>query len=91
MLQIIWNREAENDLAEIVEYLGNRNPGAAFDLVREIKKRIARLPRTPYLYRVGRVAGTRELVVHQNYIVVYQVTSHSIKILSVLHARKQFL
>jgi addiction module RelE/StbE family toxin len=91
MLQIIWNREAENDLAEIVEYLGNRNPRATFDLVREIKKRIARLPRNPYLYRVGRVAETRELVVHQNYIVVYQVTSDSIKMLSVLHARKQFL
>lgn len=41
----------------------------------------------PYLYRTGRIAGTREIVVHPNYIVVYRVTDH-LEVLNVLHSRK---
>jgi addiction module RelE/StbE family toxin len=44
----------------------------------------------PYLFRLGRVAGTREHVVHPNYIVVYQVGNEVIDILRVLHSRQQY-
>ncbi|SCC95931.1 protein of unknown function [Thiomonas sp. X19] len=37
----------------------------------------------PYLYRAGRIPGTRELVAHPNYIVVYQVTER-LEVLNVL-------
>ena len=42
-----------------------------------------------YLYRHGRVSGTREMVVHPNYIVVYRVT-HVVEILNVLHSRQEY-
>lgn len=44
----------------------------------------------PYLFRLGRVPGTREQVVHPNYIVVYQVGSDVIDILRILHSRQQY-
>lgn len=44
----------------------------------------------PYLFRPGRVPGTREYVVHPNYIVVYQVGDEMIDILRVLHSRRQY-
>ena len=44
----------------------------------------------PYLFRPGRVAGTREQVVHPNYIVVYQVGNDVIDILRVLHSRQEY-
>jgi plasmid stabilization system protein ParE len=44
----------------------------------------------PYLFRLGRVAGTREHVVHPNYIVAYQVGINVIDILRVLHSRQQY-
>ncbi len=48
------------------------------------------LPDHPYLYREGRVQGTREAVVHPNYIMVYRVGADLIDILAVLHARQQY-
>ena len=44
----------------------------------------------PYLFRLARVTGTREHVVHPNYIVVYQVGNDAIDILRVLHSRQQY-
>ena len=48
-----------------------------------------RIIENPYLYRPGRIAGTREAVVHPNYILVYRVTG-TIEILAVLHARQRY-
>jgi toxin ParE1/3/4 len=47
-------------------------------------------PDHPFLYRPGRVAGTREAVVHPNYILVYRVTAEAVEIVSVVHARQQY-
>ena len=48
-----------------------------------------RLPDHPYVHRLGRVAGTREAIVHPNYILVYRVDI-DIEVLAVLHARQQY-
>ena len=42
------------------------------------------LPANPYAGRPGRVEGTRELVVHESYIVAYEVTD-AVYILTVRH------
>lgn len=44
----------------------------------------------PYLYRSGRIPGTREIVAHPNYIVVYRVAATAIEIVAVLHSRQQY-
>lgn len=35
--------------------------------------------------REGRVLGTREFVVHANYVIVYDVRGNSIRVLRILH------
>jgi toxin ParE1/3/4 len=63
MLPIQWRAEAQADLAAILDYVAERNPQSALNLYEDIE-RVFRNFRTPYLYRLGRVSGTRELVAH---------------------------
>lgn len=90
MLPILWRAEAQADLTAILEYIAERNPQSALDLYDDIERVISQLPQRPYLYRLRRVAGTRELVAHPNYIVVYRVSATSIEIVFILHSRQQY-
>lgn len=49
-----------------------------------------RLPEHPFLYRIGRVEGTREAVVHPNYLVIYRVGVEEVEIINIVHARQQY-
>ena len=90
MQTIRWSDEAATDLVEIIDYIEQRNAVAAQSLHAAIVQSAENLPQMPYLFRPGRVAGTREHVVHPNYIVVYQVGADVIDILRVLHSRQQY-
>jgi addiction module RelE/StbE family toxin len=74
----------------IIDYIEQRNATAAQNLYATIVQSVESLPLMPYLFRPGRVAGTREQVVHPNYIVVYQVGNDVIDILRVLHSRQEY-
>ena len=90
MQTIRWTEEAATDLVEILDYIEQRNANAAQNLQAAIVQSAENLPLMPYLFRPGRVPGTRELVVHPNYIVVFQVGSDMIDILRILHSRQQY-
>ena len=84
-----WRPLARAQLSEILEYISDRNLVAASELYKNIEAAISALPQHPYLYRFGRGPGTREIVVHPNYLVVYRVTNR-IEIVTVLHARQEY-
>jgi len=90
MLPVSWSAEALTDLKQILGYIAERNPVAADRLLAIAAETAERLSEDPYLYRPGRVAGTREAVAHPNYIIVYRVGSSVIDILGVLHARQAY-
>ena len=90
MQTVRWSDEATTDLVEIIDYIEQRNAAAAQSLLTAIMLSAQSLPLMPYLFRLGRVTGTREHVVHPNYIVVYQVGDDVIDILRVLHSRQQY-
>ena len=90
MLPIRWQAEAEADLATILAYITQRNQQAAADLYNKVDQAVLKLPQHPHLYRLGRVAGTREMVVQSNYVVVYRVGATEIEILSIVHMRQQY-
>ena len=72
MQTVRWSEEATTDLVEIIDYIEQRNATAAKSLYAAIVQSAENLLLMPYLFRPGRVAGTREHIVHPNYIVVYQ-------------------
>ena len=90
MLPIQWKVEAQEDLTAILTYIAQHNQPAALQLYDDIDHAISRLPHHPHLYRPGRVLGTRELVAHPNYVVVYRVAATAIEILAVLHTRQLY-
>lgn len=90
MLPVNWSAEALSDLEQILGYIADRNPTAADRLLAIATYTAERLSEHPYLYRPGRVAGTREAVIHPNYIIVYRVGPSVVDILSVLHARQAY-
>lgn len=90
MLPVRWRDEAKADLLEIMAFIAARNEQAALDLHERIERSLEHLPEHPYLYKPSlRLAGTREIVVHPNYIVFYEVTD-VIEILALVHARENF-
>lgn len=89
-MRVRWRPLAEADYDEIINYIAQDNPLAAIELGDAIERRVAELVEHPKLYRVGRVRGTREMVVHPNYIVVYRIARSEIEILRVLHSARQW-
>ena len=85
-----WRDAARSDLLSIIDYIADDNPDAAQQLKDDIDKKVSGLPNHPKLYRRGRVAGTREMVVRGNYIVVDAENPNAVAILRVLHAARQW-
>ena len=90
MLPVVWRAAARSDLTQIIRFVANQNPIAARRLRLVIEAAVLPAAEHPYLYRTGRVPGTREIVAHPNYIVVYRVTAERIEVVRVLHARQEY-
>lgn len=90
MRRLEWKVQAENDLFDILDYIGLDSPDSALELVGKIREKAEGLRTRPALYRAGRLRGTREMIVHRNYIVFYRVSDDAVTILRVKHARQQW-
>ncbi len=90
MLPIKWRPQARKSLKKIVLYIAERNLPAALAMRRRIEDAVLPLSEHPYLFRLGRVPGTREVVAHPNYIVIYRVQIDCIEVVDVVHSRQQF-
>jgi len=91
VLPIDWLASGDADLMEILDYIGARNEIAANRLHERIEHSLDRVAEHPYLYKASeRLAGLREIVVHPNYAVLYQVTATSIEVVAVIHTRREF-
>ncbi|BDT66868.1 hypothetical protein os1_10330 [Comamonadaceae bacterium OS-1] len=89
-MKLVWTRPAHQDRKAIREYIAADNPIAAIDLDTLFSQKAAYLIDHPGLGRPGRVPGTRELVVHRNYILIYDVVDVQVRVLRVLHAARMW-
>ena len=89
-MKLVWSKLSSQDRNEIRTYIASDNPAAALALDELIAEKAARLLDHPGLGRKGRIDGTRELVIHQNYILVYDKVGSAVRILRVLHAARQW-
>ena len=90
-MRVRWLRTALANLEAEAEYIAEDDPVAAGRVVQRILRAVDLLTKNPALGRVGRVAGTRELVVADTpYIIPYRVRGEAVEILRVFHAARKW-
>jgi toxin ParE1/3/4 len=90
MLPVLWSTKAQSDLERLVGYVASDSAGAAEALRTRIEAAIEPASQFPYMFRAGRLSGTREVVAHPNYIIVYRVLATHIQVDAIVHARQQY-
>ncbi|MCR5563258.1 MAG: type II toxin-antitoxin system RelE/ParE family toxin [Desulfovibrio sp.] len=89
-MQIHWTHKARQDRLEILQYIAENNLDAAERMDQRFKDATDSLLSFPYKGRIGRVNGTFELVIHQNYILVYVVNGKEISISALIHTARKY-
>lgn len=86
---VLWRPMALADREHIVDYIAQHDPAAALRFDELIEQKVRKLLAQPTLYRTGRKPGTREMVVHPNYLVIYRIHKGNVEILRVKHAARK--
>jgi toxin ParE1/3/4 len=90
-VRLRWTRPASRDLEAIGNYIAQDNPAAAAKIITRILDRTDQLTTLPRIGRIGRVAGTRELVVPQTpFLVAYRLLGEQIEVLAVIHGARRW-
>lgn len=86
----LWKPAAIADRKRITAHIAQDNPRAAMEMGDLLMEKAALLESHPMLGRVGRIKGTRERMVHPNYILIYRVDAGVAEVLRVKHAAQQW-
>ena len=84
-MAVKWLRVALENMATIANYITQDSPARATTFVQELREKTNVLADFPAVGRAGRVAGTRELVAHKNYLAIYRVKGTNVEIIRVRH------
>lgn len=90
-MQVRWLRKALRNLEQAHAYIAKDNPEAAIRTVLKIQVAVDQLGQFPLMGRIGRVEGTRELVIaNTSYFVIYGLKDNTVEILRVLHTSMRY-
>jgi len=90
-MRLKWSRSALVDLQAIFEHIALDNPQAAHALAAGFRQTDEHLTAHPFIGRRGELEGTRELMLHRNYLLTYRVSSEAVEILQIWHvAQKRY-
>ena len=81
---------SRHDRRAIFDYIETRDVRAALELDKLFSRKANKLTAVPQLGKPGRVPGTRELVAHKRYVLVYEVAGDQIQVLRVLHTARKW-
>jgi len=87
-MKVLWTLSAEQDRADIVDFIANDNPLAAIRMDELFSAAVGRLAEHPLLGRSGQIPGTRELIPHESYRLVYEVRADTVWILTLVHTAR---
>lgn len=90
-MEIRFTRNAYADVDAIYDYIAADNPAMAQKVLNKIENMIDYLADHPQLGRIGKVIGTRELIVPDTpYIIAYKIDQQVIDILAIIHSKTRW-
>jgi len=90
-MHVSWTPRARAEREAAIDYIAQDNPIAALDQLDEIERQTNLLTTQPKMGRIGRVKGTRELVINRTpFIAVYRIEGNRIEILRFLHGAQKW-
>jgi len=91
MSRVRWTIRALRRLDQIGAFIEQDNPYAAARVVARIVSAADNLAGQPAMGRVGRIRGTRELVLTDiPYLIPYRAVGREIEIITVMHASQKW-
>ena len=85
---VVWTPEATQDRADIWDYIAADSFGAAVRMDGLFSDAVTRLAAHPQMGKAGRIAGTRELIAHESYRLVYEIDGETIWVLALVHTAR---
>lgn len=89
-MKIVWSAPALADRIAIFDYLEQRSPRAAVQLDERFVEAAKRLRDNPEIGRRGRIKGTRELLAHRRYLLIYEIVGSDVGIIAIVHTARQW-
>ena len=89
-MKVLWTTEAQQDRAAIWAYIAADNLRAAARIDALFSNAAARLSDYPKLGQPGKIAGTRELIPHEHYRLVYEIYEDTVWVLTLVHVARQW-
>lgn len=89
-MKVRWTPEAEDDRGQIFDYIAADSPRAAVKMDEIFSKAAARLANHPEFGRAGRIPGTREVIPHKSYCLVYEIEQDTVWVLALVHTARQW-
>lgn len=89
-MRVLWTAGAHQDRVDIWDYIAHDNPAAAARVDELFSDTAERLVDYPKLGRPGKVPGTRELLPHESYRMVYEIDGDMVWILTLVHSARRW-
>ena len=89
-MRVFWASAAEQDRTDIIDYISQDNPLAAIRMDALFAEAAGRLAEHPHLGKTGLISGTRELIPHESYRLVYEVQNNTVWILALVHTARMW-
>jgi len=89
-LKVRWTATATQNRKDIRHYIAAENPKAAADMDRLFVRSAAKLATLPRRGRPGALPGTRELMPHKNYRLVYEIDGDTVWMIALIHTARRW-
>lgn len=87
-LELRWTNRALGRLDSIAAYIAKDNPRRAESFTNELRKKVEIL-KSQQIGTAWKIFGTKQYVLHPNYIAIYKVKGGEVQILTILHSAQE--